>query len=134
MSDLESLLKEAEHAGADVQKAVGDLYCNGMEPFQLRHGRTVASPDWPAALKWYRLAAGQGSADAMHSIGQCYLSGFGVKEDHAEAARWFRLAAENGSAEAKMRLAQCFEEGDGVRRDRAASSKWYRKAAEQLRK
>jgi Sel1 repeat len=48
------------------------------------------------ALRWFRLAAGQGHAGAENSLGALYLAGQGVEQSTAEALRWYRLAAEQG--------------------------------------
>ena len=46
------------------------------------------------AVRWYRLAADQGHADAQYNLGWMYANGEGVVEDDAEAVRWYRLAAD----------------------------------------
>ena len=51
------------------------------------------------AVRWLRLAADQGHADAQHNLGWMYANGEGVPEDDAEAARWYRLAADQGHAD-----------------------------------
>ena len=48
------------------------------------------------AVRWYRLAADQGHADAQVFLGLKYANGEGVVEDDAEAVRWYRLAADQG--------------------------------------
>ncbi len=45
--------------------------------------------DYPAALRPFRLAAGQGNALAQFSLGALYRLGRGVPRDYAEALRWF---------------------------------------------
>ena len=52
------------------------------------------------AVRWYRLAAEQGDANAQYNLGVRYGAGEGVPPDDAEAVRWFRLAAEQGDATA----------------------------------
>ena len=47
-------------------------------------------------MKFYRLAAEQGYADAQYNLGVMYANGHGVSQDYAEAAKWYRLAAEQG--------------------------------------
>ena len=59
------------------------------------NGRGVEQDD-AEAVKWYRLAAEQGDADAQASLGWMYASGRGVEQDDAEAVKWYRLAAEQG--------------------------------------
>ena len=54
------------------------------------------SKDLAEAVKWYRLAAEQGDADAQVELGLCYRKGIGVQKDLAEAKRWFQKAAKQG--------------------------------------
>ena len=55
--------------------------------------------DYAEAVKWYRLAAEQGDANAQYNLGLMYDNGQGVPQDYAEAVKWYRLAAEQGDAE-----------------------------------
>ena len=56
-------------------------------------GKGVAQ-DCQEAIKWYRLAAEQGTAAAQTSLGQMYDNGKGVAQDYQEAVKWYRLSAE----------------------------------------
>ena len=56
-------------------------------------------------MKWYKLAADKGDAEAMFNIGVLYVNGNGVTRDYKEAMKWFELAANKGVAEAKSALA-----------------------------
>ena len=56
------------------------------------------------ALKWYRLAAEQGYANAQFVLGQLYSYGKGVPQDHEATTRWYHLAAEQGHAQALHHL------------------------------
>jgi TPR repeat protein len=51
-------------------------------------------------MKWYRLAADQGNADAQFYLGLLYDNGKGVPQDYAEAVKWLRKAADQGLADA----------------------------------
>ena len=73
---------------------LGSLYLNGDGVPQ----------DYGEAVRWYRLAAAQGHADAYYSLGVRYIFGEGVPQDYAEAVRWFRLAADQGQARAHYNL------------------------------
>jgi TPR repeat protein len=44
-------------------------------------------------VRWYRLAAYQGQANAQNALGVMYQNGEGVPQDYVEAVRWYRLAA-----------------------------------------
>ena len=122
-SDLESLIRMsgAEHASAEVQLGIGDLY---------RSGEGVRK-NYTEAVRWYRMAADHGSADGMNSLGYRYKNGQGVEKDEAEAVRWYRKAAELGDAAAQNNLGTCYAMGEGVEKDEAEAEKWFRKAADQ---
>jgi TPR repeat protein len=60
--------------------------------------------DYQEVLKWYRLAADQGNADARNSLGWMYDSAQGVARDYQEAVKWYRLAAHQGNADAQNTL------------------------------
>ena len=60
---------------------------------------------YDAAIKWYRLAAKQGSTDAQISLGTMYSSGKGVTQSDVYAHMWFALAASNGDESAIEKLA-----------------------------
>jgi TPR repeat protein len=50
------------------------------------------------AMKWYRLAATQGYANAQNNLGQMYVNGQGVAQDYVRARMWLDLAAAQGVA------------------------------------
>jgi TPR repeat protein len=43
-------------------------------------------------VRWYRLAAAQGYADAQYDLGTMYKDGQGVPQNYVEAHKWFNLA------------------------------------------
>src|ERR1041385_8786039 len=57
--------------------------------------------DFAEALRWYRVAAEKGSAEAQFEIGVLYDTGQGVTQDPAEALRWYQRAADQGFAPAQ---------------------------------
>ena len=69
--------------------------------------RTWASPgcgvpqDDVQAVKWYRLAADQGDADAQSNLGLMYANGRGVPQDHVQAHKWFDLAGAGGDEDGR---------------------------------
>ena len=73
---------------------------------------------WRVTVKWYRLAADQGDAEAQGWLGYCYYFGEGIREDKREAVKWYRLAAGQGNAEAQRRLGYCYFWGEGIREDK----------------
>ena len=80
------------------------------------------------AIKWYRIAAAQGSTKADEALGHAYRDGWGVdKKDPTEAAKWFHKAAYQGLINSTYNLALIY---DSVH-DEINASKWYAKALEQ---
>ena len=91
-----------------------------------------------AAIKWYRLSAEQGYADAQYNLGVSYRDGLGVPqdyqedtEDHKETEKWMRLSAEQKNAEAQCMLGDMYLKGMGVKEVYAEAIKLWKLAAEQ---
>ena len=63
--------------------------------------------DYAEALKWYRLAAEQGNANAQDNLGVMYANGHGVPQDDAEAVKWYRLAADRATPARRTISASC---------------------------
>lgn len=123
---------------ADAQWALGNLYFNG-------NGVTKSRAE---AMKWYRLAAAGGSADAkallaridagfdparqepaqdlMAEADRIWKSG-----DHAAAARPYLAAARAGNSLAQLQIGWHYEKGVGVPQSFKEAALWYRKAADQ---
>jgi len=59
---------------------------------------------YKSALKWFRLAAGQGHASAQYQMGQIYIYGKGIPKNEKTAQKWYRLAAEQGNDHARSHL------------------------------
>jgi hypothetical protein len=87
--------------------------------------------DYAEAVKWYRLAADQGDAQAQSNLGFMYDNGRGVAQDFAEAVKWYWLAADQGHAPAQFNLGVKYKNGQGVTQDFAEAVKWFRLAADQ---
>ena len=47
-------------------------------------------------MKWYRLAAEQGDAEAQGNLGVMYGNGTGVPKDNLLAYMWWNIAGANG--------------------------------------
>jgi TPR repeat protein len=77
--------------------------------------------NYAEALKWFRLAADQGLADAQNSLGVMYHNGRGVPQNYAEAVKWYRLAADQGYAEAQTNLGVMYANGRGMPQGRSAT-------------
>jgi TPR repeat protein len=54
--------------------------------------------DYAEAVKWYRLAAAQGYADAQFNLGLMYGDGLGVLKNYKKAHMWLNLAALKGDS------------------------------------
>ena len=62
-------------------------------------GEGVAQ-DYKEAVKWYRLAAEQGNANAQYILGLMYCLGQGVAQNFIEAHKWLNIAGANGEKKA----------------------------------
>lgn len=71
----------------------------------LQYGMKLeASKDFKEAVKWYRLAAKQGLAEAQYRLALCYENGTGVRKATKAATDWYQKAAEQGHELAKEKL------------------------------
>ena len=82
-------------------------------------------------VRFYRLAAERGHAEAQYHLASRYYAGYGVPKDIGQSARWFRRAAEQGHERAQYKLGGMYSKGEGVPQDTEQAAKWYRHAAEQ---
>ena len=115
-------VNEFEEKTAKQMNDIAEDYYNGS------NGKTQ---DYAKAVKWYRMAADKGDADAQHNLGYCYYFGEGVTQDYAEAVKWYRKAADQGHASAQYNLGLCYKNGRGVTKDLDKSKELWRKAAAQ---
>ena len=117
-------------ASCEAKARAGDAVCQTQLATMYRNGDGVAR-NFAEALRWYRLAADQGLADAQNRLGAMLAAGQGTAPDHNEAARWYRKAADQGHAAAQNNLGRCYERGEGVTGSPVLASQWYRKSADQ---
>ena len=91
-----------------------------------------AKPNGPEAIKWYKLAAEHGNAQAEEQIGALYEYGLEdlVQQDYHEAIKWYKKAAEHGCARAQFNLGLRYSSGDLVPQNSKESAKWIQKSAE----
>ena len=84
-------------------------------------------------VKWVRLCAEQGVANAQWFLGVCYDSAYhGLPKDSLEAAKWFRLAAEQGNECAQHCLGSLYKDGGvGIKQNIREAIKWFELAAKQ---
>jgi uncharacterized protein len=87
--------------------------------------------DYAEAIKWSRLAANQGYADAQFNLGIAYANGQGVPKDYAEGAMWLRRAADQGLPLAQLSLGVAYALGHGVQQDFVSAHMWFSLSAAQ---
>jgi TPR repeat protein len=80
-------------------------------------------------VKWYKLAAKLGNANAQYNLGLMYRKGLGVPQDNMTAVKWYRLAAEQGYAIAQYNLGTMYGLGQGVIQDNVYAHMWLNIAA-----
>jgi TPR repeat protein len=113
----------ADSSAPQPAPSAEDAYHKGREFEQ--------SKNYAEAMRWYRLAAGRGNADAQVGVGNLYAMGLGVPQNYGEALRWYRLAADQGNSEAEDSLGFFYLSGWGVPQDYAEGLRWFTKAADQ---
>ena len=106
---------------AAAQFELGRRYSNGMS----------VAKDEAEAVKWFRLAAGNGLATAQRALGNAYVYGRGVNKDVLEGNRRLRLAADAGDAAAQRDLGYQYAKGIGCAQDEAEAVRWFQCAADQ---
>lgn len=101
-------------------------YLLGLEYY---HGSEGVPKNYKESMKWFRLAAEQGDADAQNTLGGMYERGNGVQKDFKEAAKWYRLAAAQGKVLAQYSLGLMYREGKGVAENSVLAYMWADVAA-----
>jgi len=67
----------------------GPSACNSQSSLGFRYtSGDGVKQDYAEAVRWWRMAAEQGKADAQSSLGYMYDQGNGVQQDYAQAVRW----------------------------------------------
>jgi TPR repeat protein len=118
-----SLIVVALGLALSIGTASADDFDTGWDAYE--------AGEYAEAVKWYRLAAEQGDADAQSNLGFMYANGRGVPENDAEAVKWYRLAAEQGNASAQYNLALMYDEGEGVIQNNVIAHMLYNLAGAQ---
>lgn len=95
-------------------------FCDGIR------GRVKSDTE---AVRWFRMAADLGHAEAATQLAYMTTRGEGVAKDVAEAVRLYRLGAERGSAGACCSLGAYYRDGTGVPQDHTAAADWFRRSA-----
>lgn len=84
------LIISADAGNADAQNDLAQMFDE--------HGK------FAVALYWWRASADQGHADAMHYLGNCFVSGKGVSKDENTGIMWIAQAASLGHVVASMQM------------------------------
>jgi TPR repeat protein len=62
------------------------------------------------AVKWFRLAAEQGDAEAQNNLGTMYHNGEGVLQDNKKAHMWYNIARANGEKNTPLTISKALPE------------------------
>ena len=131
-ADADKIMTAIGH-GSGRSAAPSEASLSAGELNQLGYDYAVGQNGKPQddgmAVKYYRLAADQGYANAQYNLGVCYYNGQGVPQDYAQAVKYYRLAADQGLAEAQYNLALCYEKGQGVAKNLNEAIRLYRMVA-----
>ncbi len=87
--------------------------------------------DETAAVKWYRMAAEHGCADAMFELSKCYTLGIGVRRNRVTAAQWLQKAAEHDHVRAMFILGNWYlSRRRGIEYNPRKAAWWFRRVAD----
>jgi hypothetical protein len=94
------------------------------------HDTGLGEPEnYAEAMRWFKLAATHGSAEAQAKVGFMYGNAHGVELNFPESLRWYLMAAEQEYPAALSNLGFMFEHGKGVPVDSQKALTYYSKAA-----
>lgn len=91
---IELLDKSASLGYVSAQLLLAEIYKEGK----------IVSKSAEKCIKYNKLAAAQGSAEAFTNLGICILDGFGMKKSKSKAIEMFEMAAELGDKDAQSFL------------------------------
>jgi len=109
------------NSNPDAAFNLGLLYKNGL-------GVKKAPRE---AMKWFKLAAQQGSADAAYNLGVLYISGEAGYPSKKDAVYWWKQAAEYGHHESQYNYGVMLAYGNGVKRNVTDALDWWKLSAQQ---
>ena len=119
---LINLFRNAGQGDKVSQDIVGAIYEEGFSNLP---------QDYREALKWYKLSALQGFADAEFNVGRFYYDGLVINVDYKEAIRWWKLSASHGSSRAQHNLGVSYRDGVGTAIDYSEAMNYFKLAAAQ---
>lgn len=82
------------------------------------------------AVKFYQMAADQGSVPAMFSLGAVYGGGNHLEPDRVKAQQWFTKAAEQGHPKAQLMLGRYLAQGLAGEKNLKKARYWFEIALE----
>lgn len=107
----------AEQGNEGAECILGKMYWNGQGVLK----------DPALAVKWFKLSASQGNAEAQFYLGSFYVL---PHRDISEGVKWLRLSAEQGNQDAQWLLGKTYLQGDkDLPRDLVQAEMWLRLAA-----
>jgi TPR repeat protein len=113
----------------EIAAANGDAESENTLGLMYRDGTNGLQRDYAKAVRYFRLAAGQGDTNGASNLAVAYLFGHGVPKDVAQALHYFQLAAAKGNTSAQAGLGFMYEFGDGVAVDTAQALQYYQRSA-----
>lgn len=87
----------------------------------LGRGSGVARDD-AKMMTWWRMAAGQGDANAQYALGWMYDQCGHAATDSNAALGWYKMAADQGHASAQYALGNLYARGEQVAQDDVLAS------------
>ncbi len=111
---IKGLSFKTDKIGA-LRRAVDQGEKNALNEFALMYynGKDVEQ-DHAKALELFKASARAGLSVAYGNAGSCYLWGYGVNVNKAEAARWFNLGDQANDSYSQYFLACMYRDGDYV--------------------
>jgi len=107
---------------------------NGMAQLNMaifyHRGDRGLSQNYEQTAYWYLLAADQGAASAMLSLGVLHELGNGVEQSYELAYEWYLQAAELDAVVAFYNLGRLYFYGNGVAQDSEQAIYWFGKVLE----
>ena len=108
----------SEFVRGRVDNNLGVLYSKGIG----------VAKDPAAAVRWWTLAAGHGSAAGEINLAFALQNGAGVAMDEGAAARWYERAARQGVVEAANNLGTLYANPTTRKPDLVLARVWFKRA------
>jgi TPR repeat protein len=83
------------------------------------------------AIRWTKILAEHGEADAAFELAEAYTQGRGVTQNDGEGVKWYLRAGQLGNVLAEAELGMIYGSGRGhVPKNASESVRWFRRAAD----